>query len=149
MPYFAFFNSPFFTPASGKIHIATTMKTAVTMTKIEKSGRIGEPLHQARTAATIRTMTETAALTSLGMASARVGECRSVMRNRLGGHPLPAWGEGGVRGLPAHRETITPHPTPLPTEEGADRACGAFVHQFTGTRFQCEPTGTAAASSRR
>src|SRR3982074_595770 len=107
MPYFAFFNSPFFTPASGKIHIATTMKTAVTMTKIEKSGRIGEPLHQARTAATIRTMTETAALTSLGMASL---ELVNVVQSC---------------------------------------ACGAFVHQFTGTRFQCEPTGTAAASSGR
>ena len=34
----------FFTPASGKIHIATTMKTAVTMMKVEKSGRMGDPL---------------------------------------------------------------------------------------------------------
>src|SRR3982075_1268407 len=110
MPYFAFFNSPFFTPASGKIHIATTMKTAVTMTKIEKSGRIGEPLHQARTAATIRTMTETAALTSLGMASARFGECRSVMRNRLGGHPLPAWGRGWGEGVTGPSRDHNPSP---------------------------------------
>jgi hypothetical protein len=28
---FDFFTSPFFTPASGKTHIATTMKTAVTI----------------------------------------------------------------------------------------------------------------------
>jgi hypothetical protein len=29
----------------------------------------------------------------------------------------------GVRGLQNHRETIAPHPTPLPMGEGADRAC--------------------------
>jgi hypothetical protein len=29
----------------------------------------------------------------------------------------------GVRGLHYYRETITPHPTPLPMGEGADRAC--------------------------
>lgn len=29
--YFTFFTSPFFTPASGKIHIATTINMAVTM----------------------------------------------------------------------------------------------------------------------
>src|SRR5262249_27033694 len=32
--YFAFLTSPFFTPASGKTHIAATMNTAVAMTKI-------------------------------------------------------------------------------------------------------------------
>src|SRR5262249_62066879 len=78
--YFAFFGSPFFTPASGKIHIATTMNTAVMMTKVEKSGRIGEPLHHARTAATIRTTTETAALTSLGMASAPTANANRLVR---------------------------------------------------------------------
>jgi peptide/nickel transport system ATP-binding protein len=30
----------------------------------------------------------------------------------------------GVRVLPDSRESATPHPTPLPTGEGADRACG-------------------------
>src|SRR5262249_62108163 len=29
----------------------------------------------------------------------------------------------GVRGLQTYRETLTPHPTPLPMGEGADRAC--------------------------
>src|SRR5262245_17494927 len=29
----------------------------------------------------------------------------------------------GVRGLQNYRETLTPHPTPLPLGEGADRAC--------------------------
>src|SRR5262245_41356726 len=29
----------------------------------------------------------------------------------------------GVRGLQNHRETLTPHPTPLPMGEGVDRAC--------------------------
>ena len=28
----------------------------------------------------------------------------------------------GVRGLPVHRKSVTPHPTPLPMGEGADRA---------------------------
>jgi hypothetical protein len=39
-----FFRSPFFTPASGKTHIAATMSTAVPMTKVASSGRTGEPL---------------------------------------------------------------------------------------------------------
>jgi hypothetical protein len=42
--YFTFFKSPFLTPASGKTHIATTMKTAVTITNVAYSGRIGDPL---------------------------------------------------------------------------------------------------------
>jgi hypothetical protein len=42
--YLAFLLSPFLTPASGKIHMATTMKTAVIMMYVEKSGRIGDPL---------------------------------------------------------------------------------------------------------
>src|SRR5215467_2872966 len=29
----------------------------------------------------------------------------------------------GVRGIQDYRETLTPHPTPLPMGEGADRAC--------------------------
>lgn len=34
--------SPFLTPASGKIHIAITMNTAVTITNVENSGRRGD-----------------------------------------------------------------------------------------------------------
>src|SRR6266545_4976935 len=37
---------------------------------------------------------------------------------------LSTFGESwGVRGLPNYRETLTPHPIPLPMGEGADRAC--------------------------
>jgi hypothetical protein len=42
--YFARFASPFFTPASEKTHMAASISTAMTITKAEKSGRIGEPL---------------------------------------------------------------------------------------------------------
>src|SRR5215471_12765907 len=38
-----FLSPPFFAPASGKIHMAITMKTAVIMTKVAYSERIGEP----------------------------------------------------------------------------------------------------------
>src|SRR5262245_35110362 len=42
--YFDSFGPPAFLPAaSGKTHIATTMKTAVTMMKVAKSARTGEP----------------------------------------------------------------------------------------------------------
>ena len=39
----------------------------------------------------------------------------------LGELPLPAWGEGWGEGVTDHRETLTPHPTPLPMGEGAHR----------------------------
>src|SRR6516162_4722046 len=68
--YFAFLTSPFFTPAAGKTHIAATMNTAVMITNIESSGRIGEPLQNASTAATISATAETPALTSVGTAIA-------------------------------------------------------------------------------
>jgi hypothetical protein len=35
----------FFTPASGKIHIETIMKSASSSTIFAKPGRSGEPLH--------------------------------------------------------------------------------------------------------
>ena len=38
------FDTYFFAPASGKIHIATIMKVAVPSTKFPNSGRTGEPL---------------------------------------------------------------------------------------------------------
>ena len=38
------FDTYFFAPASGKIHIATIMKVAVASTKFPNSGRTGEPL---------------------------------------------------------------------------------------------------------
>ena len=39
----------------------------------------------------------------------------------LGELPLPAWGEGWGEGVTDDRETLTPHPTPLPMGEGAHR----------------------------
>src|SRR5262245_41106884 len=89
--YFAFLTSPFFTPASGKIHIAATMNTAVAMTKIESSGRIGDPLQNASTAATISATAETAALTSVGTAIA--------LRNQLAPTGTAA-ASSGRRGAP-------------------------------------------------
>src|SRR5438874_11153105 len=62
--------SPFFTPASGKTHMAATMKMAVTMTNPDSPGRIGDPLQNASTPATISVTAETTALTSFGMAIA-------------------------------------------------------------------------------
>src|SRR6516225_12191522 len=38
------------------------------------------------------------------------------------------WERVGVSGLQNYRETLTPHPTPLPTGEGADRACCPVRH---------------------
>jgi hypothetical protein len=42
-------------------------------------------------------------------------------RRALGVLPLPFGERVGVRGLEAYRETLTPHPSPLPMGEGADR----------------------------
>jgi hypothetical protein len=42
--YLALLLSRFLAPASGKIHMATTIKPAVIMMYVEKSGRIGDPL---------------------------------------------------------------------------------------------------------
>jgi hypothetical protein len=47
------------------------------------------------------------------------------LRRDLGVLPLPAEERVGVRGFAADRETLTPHPTPLPMGEGADRIRGA------------------------
>jgi hypothetical protein len=47
----------------------------------------------------------------------------------------------GVRGFEAYRETKTPHPTPLPMGEGADRVCGSA----SGPNYPpivCARTGT-------
>src|SRR5262249_178790 len=58
------------------------------------------------------------------------GRVREVdgQRGRGGGaisvRSLSPFGERvGVRGLQNYRETLTPHPTPLPPGEGADRVC--------------------------
>jgi hypothetical protein len=58
--------SPFFAPASEKTHMAATISTAVTITKVAKSGRTGEPLQNERTPATKSTTAERTALTSYG-----------------------------------------------------------------------------------
>src|SRR5712692_8882655 len=46
--------------------------------------------------------------------------CNPACR-RLGALPLPLGERVGVRGFEAYRETLTPHPNPLPMGEGADR----------------------------
>src|SRR5262249_18342386 len=38
----------------------------------------------------------------------------------------------GVRGLPTYRETVPPHPTPLPMGEGADRPCCIVITRSLG-----------------
>jgi hypothetical protein len=58
----------FFAPASGKTHMAATISTAMTITKVAKSGRIGEPLQNESTPATKSTMADRTALTSYGTA---------------------------------------------------------------------------------
>src|SRR5262245_60163609 len=46
--------------------------------------------------------------------------------------PSPRGGEGWGGGVRSDRETLTPHPTPLPMGEGADRARGAkMLHAVT------------------
>src|SRR5436190_24119915 len=46
--------------------------------------------------------------------------------------PLPAWGEGRGEGVTDGRKTLTPHPTPLPTGEGADRVrCRSTLNYAT------------------
>src|SRR5262245_2943103 len=52
--------------------MAATMNPAAMITKVESSERIGEPLQNASTAATISARAESAALTSFGMAIAHV-----------------------------------------------------------------------------
>src|SRR5262249_58073538 len=47
--------------------------------------------------------------------------------NALGVLPLPGGERVGVRGFEAHREILTPHPTPLPRGEGPERARGTSV----------------------
>ena len=44
-----------------------------------------------------------------------LGHCA---RGELGVLPLPLGEMVGVRGFEAHRETLTPHPTPLPSKSG-------------------------------
>src|ERR1700733_3379737 len=61
----------FLLAASGNTHIAPTISTATIATKIEKSWRIGEPRQKASTAATISTITERTAFTSLGTTATR------------------------------------------------------------------------------
>jgi putative tryptophan/tyrosine transport system substrate-binding protein len=58
---------------------------------------------------------------------------RALTRNALGALPSPLWGGVGGGGRADslawrhRRTTVTPHPTPLPMGEGADRAPGAPV----------------------
>jgi hypothetical protein len=45
--------------------------------------------------------------------------------------PSPPWGEGWGEGVRIHSESLTPHPIPLPTGEGADR-----VRRYVGEQLQ-------------
>src|SRR5262249_59338643 len=48
--------------------------------------------------------------------------CCGPIARRVRCAPSPPLGRGfGVRGFETHRESLTPHPTPLPMGEGADR----------------------------
>ena len=64
--------------------MAITMNTAVTMTNVENSGRIGDRAQQANPAATIRVMIDTMALTSAGMSTTRIVDEVELARH----HPL-------------------------------------------------------------
>ena len=46
-----------------------------------------------------------------------------VAATRSAGALSPSGERAGVRGLQTYRESVPPHPTPLPMGEGADRAC--------------------------
>src|SRR5262249_8832939 len=64
-------------------------------------------------------------------------------RSDLGVLPLPGGERVGVRGLEASRETLTPHPIPLPMGEGADQVrCSTGSHTSTSPRHS-EPATPA------
>src|SRR5262249_12731201 len=69
-------------------------------------------------------------------------ECRR-WRNALGALPLPVWGEGWAEGLQNYRETLTPHPTPLPMGERPDSSssqfsiCDQAVIRYVADAFPC------------
>src|SRR6266508_3106589 len=58
--------------------------------------------------------------------------------------PYKGWGEG----VTGHRETLTPHPTPLPMGEGADRACLESVDRYEDCTF-APATGRGDQRERR
>jgi len=55
--------------------------------------------------------------------------------------PSPRGGEGGGEGAPAYRETVTPHPNPLPLGEGADRASLETTDHDEGLYYLSATTG--------
>src|ERR1700729_2657384 len=67
--YLARFTTRFLAPASGKTHLAATIRSETTMRKGEKSWRIGVSPQKERIAATISTRAERMALRSLGRAA--------------------------------------------------------------------------------
>src|SRR5262249_18736469 len=103
----------FFTPASGKIHIAATMNTAVTITNIQSSRRIGEPPQKASTPATISAAAGDPALTSVGTANA------PSLQFAPAGTPPPA---PGRRGGPPRRaaQVLLHEPRIVAVEQVAD-----------------------------
>src|SRR5262249_53962317 len=76
---------------------------------------------------------------------ATVKECCSPLvgehgiRARHGGTPSPRRGEGWGEGVRPYRKSRTPHPTPLPSGEGASRSRGSVVpksHSFSLNAFR-------------
>jgi putative ABC transport system substrate-binding protein len=65
--------------------------------------------------------------------------------NARGALPLPGGERVGVRGFETHRESLTPHPTPLPMGEEAERAPGASI-RIKRREFIGLITGGAAAA---
>src|SRR5262249_51309149 len=53
--------------------------------------------------------------------------CGSIAAQRTWSAPSPRRGEGWGEGVQISRLTVTPHPTPLPMGEGADRACRSTI----------------------
>ena len=54
-----------------------------------------------------------------------------------------------MRGFEAHREPVTPHPTPLPVGEGADRVCGTRAAGASDGRAPRIPAGASDHARRR
>jgi hypothetical protein len=66
------------------------------------------------------------------------------MTPRAQSAPSPRRGEGGGEGVRAYRETVTPHPNPLPMGEGAHRARVVRVDHYEGWYHKSRRSTSAA-----